>query len=103
MSTFGPVYSRDHDGVRIDSQRERVLAAMLDASRVGRWLALGEIGDLTGDGSASISAQLRHLRKPEFGSYKVEKRPRGDRVRGLWEYQVKVRPKVAEQMSLLTV
>ena len=45
---------------------------------------------------ASISAQLRHLRKPEYGGFAVEKRPRtvGAALRGedfgtVWEYQLK--------------
>lgn len=41
-----------------------------------------------GDPAASVSAQLRHLRKPRFGGFVVEKRPRGDRERGLWEYRL---------------
>src|SRR5260370_389679 len=50
----------------------------------------------TPDPPASISAQLRHLRKPEFGGYAVEKRPRalGKVLRGedfgtVWEYQLR--------------
>ena len=43
---------------------------------------------MTDDPHASISAQLRHLRKEKFGSYNIEKRPRGDRSNGLWEYRL---------------
>jgi hypothetical protein len=52
----------------------------------GRWRTLAEIEAATGDPQASISAQLRHLRKRRFGSSVVERRPRGDRSAGLYEY-----------------
>jgi hypothetical protein len=56
--------------------------------RDARWRTLEEIAQMTGDPAASISAQLRHLRKPRFGGYTVNRRVRGDRARGLFEYQV---------------
>jgi hypothetical protein len=49
---------------------------MLEASTRGDWLTLAEIAASTEFGEASISAQLRHLRKPRFGHYRVEKRRR---------------------------
>lgn len=52
------------------------------------WRTLDEISSLTGDPPASISAQLRHLRKERFGSHIVEKRRRGERETGLFEYRV---------------
>lgn len=68
----------------------------------GIWLTLGEIADVTEFAEASISAQLRHLRKPRHGGHRVEKRrrrPHGaavaapniwDARRGpvIWEYRV---------------
>ena len=57
----------------------RVVAAFKEA-----YLA----GELKGDPEASASAQLRHLRKPRFGSHTVEKRNRGAREFGLWEYRL---------------
>lgn len=68
----------------------------------GIWLTLGEIAELTEFAEASISAQLRHLRKPRHGGHRVEKRrrrPHGaavaapniwDARRGpvIWEYRV---------------
>jgi hypothetical protein len=58
------------------------------------WRTLDEIAAVTGDPTASISAQLRHLRKPRFGSYIVKKRRRGDLSLGLYEYQV-LKPRTA--------
>jgi hypothetical protein len=57
----------------------------------GYWRTLDEIAHATGDPHASISAQLRHLRKPRFGAYVVEKRHRGAPARGLYEYRLLVR------------
>ncbi len=56
-----------------------------------RWRTLPEIENATGDPAASISAQLRHLRKEKFGSHTVNKRHRGDESKGYYEYQVIVK------------
>ena len=82
----GPDYAPAFDHARLTGQIRRVFIAMSD----GVFRTLGEIAHLTDDPQASISAQLRHLRKPRFGSHTVNKQPRGDRSRGLWEYQVVV-------------
>lgn len=78
--TYDPQY--DHD--RLEKQLGRVFDCMID----GTWRTLGEIARRTGDPESSVSAQLRHLRKAAFGSYIVERRSRGDRERGLYEYQL---------------
>jgi hypothetical protein len=69
---------------------------MLSARQCETWLTLDELSKLTHYPPASISAQLRHLRKPEFGSYLVRKRQRvmGKFLRGedfgtVWEYQIR--------------
>jgi len=80
----GPVYNAEHDHARLARQHERVRDLMLD----GQWRTLDEIAAATGDPAASISAQLRHLRKPRFGGWRVEKRIRADRERGLYEYHL---------------
>ena len=54
----------------------------------GLWRTLKEVADNTGDPEASVSAQLRHLRKKRFGSFVLEKRPRGNRSNGLFEYRL---------------
>ena len=77
-------YDPEYDDVRLTGQIRRVARAMID----GEWRTLSQLGTLTGDPQASISAQLRHLRKPRFGEHTLEKRPRGDRSHGLWEYRL---------------
>lgn len=83
-----------------ETQLEIIRELMLASSRRDEWLTLGEIALQTEFGEASISAQLRHLRKPRHGRYRVEKRRREvsaskmlaeacpSAAGGLWEYQV---------------
>jgi hypothetical protein len=76
-------------------QRDVLCDVMLAAGQCETWLTLHELARLTGYGEASVSAQLRHLRKPQYGGFAVEKRCRAvDQViRGqggpVWEYQLK--------------
>ena len=77
-------------------QRDVLCDVMLSARQCETWLTLDELTKLTHYPPASISAQLRHLRKPQFGGFAVEKRPRefGRAMRGeefgtIWEYQLR--------------
>src|SRR5215471_2531562 len=79
-------------------QRDVLCDVMLSASQCDTWLTLDEIAKLTHYPQASISAQLRHLRKKEFGGYEVAKRQRasGRLLRGedfgtVWEYRLRRR------------
>ena len=77
------------------TQRELVRDLLVASQRHGLWLTLRQLAQLTGYGEASISAQLRHLRKPQYGGYIVQKRcynearigRDGDRG-ATWEYQL---------------
>ncbi len=84
MRFDGASYDPAYDNTRLEKQLGRVYESMID----GQWRTLGEISHLTNDPEASISAQLRHLRKTRFGSYVVNRRHRGDRSVGLYEYQL---------------
>jgi hypothetical protein len=69
----------------------RTYTQMWDASQIAAdagWMTLREISELTNYGEASISAQLRHLRKPHFGGYVIVKRHRGSVMNGAWEYRI---------------
>jgi hypothetical protein len=57
-------------------QRDVLCDVMLSAGACETWLTLVELSRLTKYGEASISAQLRHLRKPQYGAFVVEKRRR---------------------------
>lgn len=65
----GSDYVPVRDDARLTGQLLRVWNVMCG----GDWHTLPEISDKTGDPEASISAQLRHLRKERFGAHKVEK------------------------------
>lgn len=85
----GQTYDHARDGLRLAAQHQRVLAYMSS----GRWYTLRELASLTGDPEASISARIRDLRKPKFGSYQVI---REYVARGLYRYRL-----VTGQMELL--
>lgn len=77
-------------------QRDVLCDVMLSASQCETWLTLEELAKLTHYPPASISAQLRHLRKQEFGGYEVEKRQRlsgrilhGEDFGTVWEYRLR--------------
>ena len=93
-----------------ETQLRAIRELMMAAARRGSWLTLREISGLTEIGEASVSAQLRHLRKGAYGKHIVEKRRRsvgfvaagtaGSKRRaerrrlrrlgqsGMWEYRV---------------
>lgn len=91
-STYQPV----QDDIRLTGQLARIVKCVQD----GAWRTLAEIETATGAPQASISAQLRHLRKPRFGAHTVEKQPRGDRATGLFEYRVILNPATAQKLQI---
>lgn len=80
----GSDYEAKHDKTRLTGQLLKIVTCMSDE----KWRTLSEIETITLAPGSSISAQLRHLRKEAFGSNQVNKRPRGDRSKGLFEYQL---------------
>jgi hypothetical protein len=82
---------------RVPTQREVLRDVMLSAAECETWLTLRELSLLTRYGEASISAQLRHLRKPRYGAFVIAKQHRrvraivGEEGRGpvVWEYQLR--------------
>ena len=77
----GADYQPERDDVRLSGQVARVWNCMCDS----RWRTLGEIAAVTGDPEASISAQLRHLRKKRFGRHTIE---REYLMNGLYRYRL---------------
>lgn len=84
MKFNGSDYVPEIDNERLSEQHLRIKDLMLDK----KWRTLKEISKITSDPEASISAQLRHLRKKRFGSWVIEKKSRGDRSNGLFEYRL---------------
>lgn len=79
----GADYVPEKDKVRLTGQIHRVFDCMKD----GRWRTFYEIEAITKDPQASISAQLRNLRKDRFGRHTVNKR-RTTKNGGTYEYQL---------------
>lgn len=84
LTFAGSDYDHTKDSARLTGQIKRIVCVMKDEA----WRTLAEIEELTQAPQASISAQLRHLRKERFGNNEVNKRNRGDRATGLFEYQL---------------
>jgi hypothetical protein len=78
----GKTYNPALDKHRLNKQLGRVFEVLKD----GQWHTLGEIEKRTGDPQASISARVRDLRKPRFGSFNVE---HNRVIEGLWQYRIK--------------
>lgn len=53
-----------------------------------KWRTLSEIEKAIEEPQASISAQLRNLRKDKFGGHTVNRQRRGDPCQGLFEYRL---------------
>jgi hypothetical protein len=85
----------------VPTQREVLRDVMLAAGKYGAWMTLRELARLTRYGEASISAQLRHLRRMECGGYVLEKRVRHAEVVSseehfvVWEYRLTQRRRLA--------
>lgn len=81
----GNTFDAALDSERLTGQLGKVFSLMCD----GRYRTLGEIVNAIGGGSeASVSARLRDLRKPKFGSHVVNRRRRGEGANGCFEYQL---------------
>ena len=86
----------EENGEHAPTQLEVVRQVMLLAAQYGGWMTLEELARKTHFPEASISAQLRHLRKVRHGAFQVEKRRREwqealktNVKKKVWEYQVR--------------
>ena len=65
----GSDYDHLRDATRLHGQMGRIWEVIKN----GCWYTLADLATKTGAPEASISAQLRHLRKPRFGGHTIEK------------------------------
>ena len=79
----GKTYEPAKDGERLTGHLGRIYDLMLDM----RWRTLAEIASLSGGSEAGSSARLRDLRKPQFGSWNIERR-RAITNNGIHEYRL---------------
>ena len=77
----GSDYMPKRDNERLKGQIKRIHALMID----GLPRTLSQIASVTGDPEASVSAQLRNLKKERFGGYRLEKDYKGN---GLFAYRL---------------
>lgn len=78
------------DGVTYDPERDRErlskqLYSVLEVMKDNKWRTLPELAQATQSPEASVSARLRDLRKPRFGSHTVE---RQYLRKGLFQYRL---------------
>lgn len=79
----GQTYQPTKDRARLSKQADAVYGLMQD----GRWRTLAAIAYHCAASEASVSARLRDLRKPRYGSHTVERRRR---TQSVWEYRVEI-------------
>ncbi len=77
----GADYRPERDDARLTGQLQDIFRLMAD----GQWRTLARIEKATGHPPASISAQLRHMRKKVWGGHTVNRRYDGG---GLYSYQL---------------
>ena len=78
--TYGPAFDEALDGKRVRTDIERIRDFMWGNG----WWTLKALETVLDIPQATISADLRHLRKERFGSYQVDKVRRGEG--GTWLY-----------------
>ena len=77
----GSTYEPQRDYVRLSGQLYSVKAILSDR----QWHTLTEIAQRINGSEAGVSARIRDLRKPKFGSHTIE---RQHLEHGLWRYRM---------------
>lgn len=77
----GKTYNPEEDYERLASQLQAVTNIMSD----NEWHTLAELHAEVGGSEAAISARVRDLRKPKYGSRTIMRRYVGY---GVWEYRM---------------
>ena len=113
MPTFGPDYDEHRDGERLREQRERVKNVLLAAAIRNQWLTVEEICQRLEARYRmrfpveSIGADVRHLRKQQFGGYHIPSRKRviDGKKQNYSEFRIFAEVKLAEgkQYTLLEI
>lgn len=89
----GATYVQEFDLARLTEQLKLVYGMMRD----GEWRTVDELAQIAGlPNTRSVEAQLRNLRKPQFGGWEGRLNPTGhfvlrknrDGIRGLSEYRL---------------
>jgi hypothetical protein len=89
MAGDSSMFSSQFAGRQIISQTEIIRDVLLSAAECspeGGWMTLRELAELTDYRETAISAQLRRLRAPKYGSFVIDKRRRSASFE--WEYRI---------------
>jgi hypothetical protein len=84
MKFHGETYDAAKDQKRLGGQMLRVYEAM----RSGQWFTLARLAAIAGGSESGVSARIRDLRKPQYGSHEIERRRVAES--GLWEYRMRI-------------
>lgn len=91
MEIFDPKFSGSDYDPKLDQNRlENGITRIFNLMKNGMWVTLEVISKNTKIGESSVSAQLRNLRKDHFGGHTIEKRRKGEKTNGVWEYKLTV-------------
>ena len=82
MAFDGRTYEPEFDHKRLTGQLKWVYIVLRD----GRWQTLSAITSVAGGSEAAVSARIRDLRKPKFGSHLIDRRRVG--TTGLFKYRM---------------
>lgn len=82
----GADYILGLDENRLKGQPKEIFVLMRD----GKWRTVAETTNVLHFPEISIQAQLRNLRKPDFGGYNVPRQRRGDPRKAISEYRLVV-------------
>lgn len=86
----GTEYDRRKHSKQLRSQQIRIRDFLLRQTAHGVWLTVPEIATALGiSNHESIVRQIRYLRKPEHGEYRVERRKRRGLGLSVSEFQVR--------------
>lgn len=77
----GETYEPERDEARLG----RSLAAVRQVMQDHQWHTIAELAEKAECSQAAASARIRDLRKPQFGSYTIE---REYMANGLWRYRM---------------
>ena len=99
MSRFhGAEFESRRDSRRLLTQQDRIRNLLLLSTQRGNWMTVNELATALGfKNHESVGRQIRYLRKPENGGFRVERRTREGS--GLAEF--KLRP--PEEVLQLTM
>lgn len=100
MSRFhGSEFEPRRDSQRLLTQQERIRNLLLRQTEHGVWMTVNELATALGfKNHESVGRQIRYLRKPENGGYRVERRTR--KGSGLAEFTVRP-PEEILQLTML--